>query len=89
MLIRFASDIDLASPAVWEHEELAARLYDIDENVVVSLDEVAGSNAYLTRAQVGRALYNCIVLGRRVELQPLPEGTPSQPSSRSDESTDR
>jgi hypothetical protein len=70
-LIRFASDIDLANPAVWQHEELAVRAYDIDEQVVVSLSEVAGSNAYMTRDQVGRALYNCIVLGRRVELPPL------------------
>lgn len=70
-LIRFASDIDLANPVVWEHEELAVRAYAIDEQVVVSLDEVAGSNAFLTRDQVGRALFNCIVLGRRVELPPL------------------
>ncbi len=69
-LIRFASDIDLSNPAVWQHEELAVKLYDIDEQVVVSLSEVAGSNAYMTRDQVGRALYNCIVLGRRVEVPP-------------------
>jgi hypothetical protein len=80
-LIRFASDIDLANTAVWEHEELAVRLYDIDEHVVVSLDEVAGSNAYLTRAQVGRALYNCIVLGRRMELQPPEQETLGTPAS--------
>jgi hypothetical protein len=81
MLIRFASDIDLANAAVWEHEELAVRTYDVDRQVAVSLDEAAGSNAYLTRAQVGRALYNCIVLGRRLELQPPPGGPQSQPSS--------
>ena len=50
---------------------MAVDLYDIDEQVVVSLDEVAGSNAYMTRDQVGRALFNCIVLGRRVVLEPL------------------
>jgi hypothetical protein len=70
VLVRFASDIDLANPAVWEHEDLAVELYDIDEQVVVSLEEVAGSNAYLTRDQVGRALYNCVVLGHRLVLQP-------------------
>ena len=80
-LIRFASDIDLSNPTVWEHEELAVRLYDIDEHVVVSLDEVAGSNAYLTRAQVGRALFNCIVLGRRLELRPSEEETKNGPTS--------
>jgi hypothetical protein len=71
MLIRFASDIDLESTAVWEHEELAVDLYNIDEQTVVSLDEVAGSNAYMTRDQVGRALFNCIVLGRRLVLKPM------------------
>ena len=70
LLIRFASDMDLENPAMWEHDELAVDFYDLDEQVVVSLDEVAGSNAYLTRDQVGRALFNCIVLGQRVELDP-------------------
>ena len=60
-------------------EELRQRL-DIDEQTVVSLDEVAGSNAYLTRDQVGRALFNCIVLGKRMILNPSavepPQGGP-------------
>ncbi len=47
-------------------------IYDIDEQVVVSLQEVPGSNAYLTRDQVGRALYNCMILGKRVILEPVP-----------------
>jgi len=76
-LIRFASDIDLSNPAVWQHEELAVKLYDIDEQVVVSLSEVAGSNAYMTRDQVGRALYNCVVLGRRVALPPVAAAAPA------------
>jgi hypothetical protein len=73
-LMHIASDIDLSNPDVWEHGELAVRLYDIDEQVVVSLDEVAGSNAYMTRDQVGRALFNCVVLGKRVVLEPLEDG---------------
>jgi hypothetical protein len=70
VLIRFASDLDLANPHVWEHEELAAKIYDIDEQVIVSLQEAPGSNAYLTRDQVGRALYNCVILGRCYDLPP-------------------
>lgn len=69
-LIRFASDIDLSNPAVWDHEELAVKLYALDKKVVVSLDEVAGSNAFMTRDEAGRALFNCVVLGKRVELEP-------------------
>jgi hypothetical protein len=79
-LIRFASDMDLENPALWEHDELAVRLYNIDEQTVVSLDEVAGSNAYMTRDQVGRALFNCIVLGKRVELEPLDTRMTTEPS---------
>ena len=71
LLIRFASDLDLVNPVVWQFEDLAVDVYDIDEQVVVSLDEVAGSNAYLTRDQVGRALFNCIILGRRLVLNPV------------------
>jgi hypothetical protein len=70
MLIRYASDIDLENPAVWEHEDLAVKLYNIDEQTVVTLDEVAGSNAYMTRDQVGRYLFNCVVLGKRMVLSP-------------------
>ena len=71
MLIRFSSDIDLENPALWDHDEMAVELFNIDEQTVVSLDEVAGSNAYMTRDQVGRALFNCIILGKRLTLQPL------------------
>lgn len=66
ILIRFASDIDLEEPAMWTHQILGIRTYDIQRQTVVSLDEVAGSNEFLTRDQVGRALFNCVVLGRRV-----------------------
>jgi hypothetical protein len=71
MLIKFSSDLGIDNPYVWEHDELSAEIYDIDEQVVVSMQEVLGSNAYLTRDQVGRALYNCIVLGKSVELKPV------------------
>lgn len=70
VLIRFASDIDLTNPAVWAHEELAVDIIDLSQDVVVTLDEVAGSNAFVTRDHAGRVLFNCMVLGRRVELTP-------------------
>ncbi len=67
-LIRFSSDLDLEHPETWEDELPTVEVFDIDEQTVVSLQEVAGSNAYLTRDQVGRALYNCVILGRRLQL---------------------
>ena len=71
VLLYFVSDLDLANPYVWEYQELSARIYDVAEQVVVTLQETPGSNAFLTRDQVGRALYNCIVLGRRYALDPF------------------
>jgi len=69
-LLYFASDIDLSNPAVWQHETLLARLFDVDQQVVVSPAEAPGSNRFLTRYQVSRALFNCVVLGQRVSVPP-------------------
>lgn len=69
-LLHFSSDFDLEHPEIWKAELPVVRAYAIDEQTVVSLHEAAGSNAYLTRDQVGRALYNCVILGRRLELPP-------------------
>ena len=71
LLIHFKSDLDFEQPELWNNDNLAVKLYDIDEQTVVSLDDVAGSNAYITRDQVGRTLFNCIVLGKRIELEPI------------------
>lgn len=77
MLVRFASDIDLENPAMWKHQTLAIRTHDILAQTVVSLNEAPGSNAFLTRDQVGRALFNCIVLGQRLAvINPAPAGEP-------------
>ncbi|HPC18791.1 MAG: hypothetical protein KBC66_05855 [Kiritimatiellae bacterium] len=74
MLIRFASDMDIEEPAMWSLQSLAIRTYDILTQTVVSLNEVPGSNAFLTRDQVGRALFNCIILGRRLTvINPSPD----------------
>jgi hypothetical protein len=74
-LFHFASDIDLANPAVWEHQTLTVSIFDLDQQVVVSHEEAPGSNRFLTRYQVSRSLFNCIVLGQRITLPPyVPSG---------------
>jgi len=73
-LFYFASDIDLANPVVWQHEALTAHIFDLDKQVVVSHEEAPGSNRFLTRYQVSRALFNCIILGQRVVVPPRSPG---------------
>jgi hypothetical protein len=69
-LFSFSSDIDLENPSVWQHETLLARLYDLDQQVVVSHEEAPGSNRFLTRYEVSRALFNCLLFGQRLTVQP-------------------
>jgi hypothetical protein len=78
-LLYFTSDIDLANPAVWEHQTLVARIFDVDQQVVVTHEEAPGSNRFLTRYQVSRDLFNCIVLGQRIAVPPYvpPGGAPA------------
>ncbi len=69
-LIRFSSDTDFTSKAYWEYEKLGINIYDLKENVVVSLAETLGSNAYVTRDWAARALFNCVVFGQRLVIVP-------------------
>jgi len=78
-LLYFASDIDLANPEVWRHEALVVRIFDLDQQVVVSHEEAPGSNRFLTRYQVSRAMFNCIVFGQRITVPPyVAPGTASR-----------
>jgi hypothetical protein len=69
-LVKCSSDIDLTNSEVWEHESLSFKIYDVLNQMVVSLDETGGDNSFMTRAQIGRALYNCVVIGERLIVQP-------------------
>ena len=68
-LVKFSSDSDIDNPAYWEAEKVGVRVYDLAEHVVVSLDEVQGSHAYITRDWAARAVFNCVVFGQRLDLE--------------------
>jgi hypothetical protein len=69
-LFYISSDIDLEDPAVWKYQTLTFRTFDLKQQVVVAHEEASGSNFYLTRHQVSRVLFNCIVLGQRIDFPP-------------------
>ncbi len=68
-IIRFSSDADLTQKIYWDLAGIDVHVYDLRENVVVSLGEVPASNKYVTRDWAARALFNCIALGQRVVMQ--------------------
>ncbi|HBM16160.1 MAG TPA: hypothetical protein DD381_07465 [Lentisphaeria bacterium] len=63
------ADIDISNEKIWDNENFYFDYYDVYKNTVVSLSETALSNEFLTRDQVGRILFNCMVLGKRVTMQ--------------------
>jgi hypothetical protein len=69
-LFYISSDMDLADPALWKYQTLNIRTIDLEHQVVVSHEEATGSNFYLTRHQVSRVLFNCMVLGQRIDVPP-------------------
>ena len=57
--------MDLANPHYWKDASVRVAMFKLEEDVITSLHEIPGSNAYVTKDWVGRVLYNCIVLGRK------------------------
>ena len=64
--LHFTSDSDIENPELWAAQQLRVRLIDAANDTVVSMEEMPGSNVYVTRDQIGRLLYNCIVFGKRI-----------------------
>lgn len=64
-IIRFSSDADVDKPEFWVSSTIGIEIYDLDHDIVISLHEKPGSNAFITKDAVGRILFNCVVLGRR------------------------
>lgn len=66
LLMRFSADDDLEDRSLWPYQELDVKTFDVFRHSLVTHDQMPGSNIYVTRDQVGRALFNCIVLGKRL-----------------------
>ena len=74
-LIRFSSATDFTTDGYWQLLPLFTKVYDLDTDVVTSLEEVSGSNAYITKSWAGRIMYNCIVDGVKLVVSPAQGAT--------------
>jgi len=66
LLVQFSTDRELEDLGSWTWEDLRVRWWDLFDDTVSVLGEMPGSNLFMTMDQAGRALYNCVVLGKRV-----------------------
>jgi len=64
-IVKLSSASDYTSKAYWQLLPIYVKIYDLDSDVVVSLSEVSGSNAYITKDFAGRIMFNCIVNGKK------------------------
>jgi hypothetical protein len=66
-LLLFSSDMDLSNEAYWESTPIELKVFSLAPEVVLSPDGAAGT-ATLSKDFVGRALFNCVVLGERITV---------------------
>lgn len=76
-MIILTSDAELHNPVFWEELPLNTEIFDMKSDVVTSLRQVLGSNAYVTKNWIGRILFNCIIDGYKLELKAPPKKIPS------------
>lgn len=65
-LVQFSTDRELEQTDGWSWEDFRVRIWDLRVDTVGALGELPGSNLAMTLDQAGRALYNCVVLGKRL-----------------------
>lgn len=66
--IRFGGEFGADEPDLLALLPLHTQLYDLKRQVVASLLETEGSTGFITKDWTGRILYQCLVLGERVEV---------------------
>jgi len=68
--IRFGGEFGSDQPDLLALLPLQTQLFDLKTMVVASLLETEGSTGYITKDWAGRILFQCLVLGERVEVPP-------------------
>jgi hypothetical protein len=68
--IRFGGELGADEPDLLAVLPLHTQLFDLRTKVVASLLETEGSTGYITKDWTGRILFQCLVLGERVEVSP-------------------
>jgi hypothetical protein len=68
--IRFGGEFGADEPDLLSLLPLHTQLFDLKSKVVASLLETEGSTGFITKDWAGRILYQCLVLGERVEVPP-------------------
>jgi hypothetical protein len=69
-LLLFSSDMDLSNEAYWEAAPISLKVYSLAPEVILTPDGGGASSTTLSKDFVGRAMFNCVVLGERIAVSP-------------------
>lgn len=78
-VIRFGGEFGADEPDLLSLLPLQTQLFDLKTDVVTSLLETQGSTGYITKDWTGRILFQCLVLGERVDVSPEKLGLGAAP----------
>ncbi len=69
-LLQFSADMDVSDHATWDKLDLRLKFHQLDPNLILVPDRERTEANELNKDFIGRALFNCVVLGNRIEVLP-------------------
>lgn len=69
-LLQFSADMDVRHHRTWDKLNLRLKFHQLDPNLVLTPDRERTEANELNKDFIGRALFNCVVLGNRIEVLP-------------------
>lgn len=69
-LLQFSADMDISDPSTWENLSLRLKFHQLDPNLILTPDRERAGAPELSKDFIGRVLFNCVVLGNRLEVLP-------------------
>ena len=78
-LIVLSSDADFSTPLFWQSLSMSIEIFDMKKDIVTSLQQVLGSNAYVTKNWISRILFNCVIDGYKLNISVPAQKKPASP----------
>lgn len=69
-LLQFSADMDVSHHHTWDKLNLRLKFHQLDPNLILTPDRERTEANELNKDFIGRALFNCVVLGNRIEVLP-------------------
>ncbi|MBT5901006.1 MAG: hypothetical protein HOH58_02735 [Opitutaceae bacterium] len=69
-LLQFSADMDVSNPETWAKTPMRPCLHPLEPALFLNPHRDRGEQPEFSKDFIGRALFNCVVLGNRIEILP-------------------